>query len=267
MNKRVLCLGFVIAFTLSQMTTPVFAQTQGAETKTSLDTAEKIKVELNDCLTDGIINQTEKETLKESATEEAIAALIEEKLEVFESMMEDSDHLQLAMGEEEAVYTYDLGDGCSVIIKLSDKEENSTSVNSNQVSERATSGSNTLWKGYGDRYFTASATVDFVLGTARMDLENHYTLSSKGIDERYGTPFCSASHIKTSVTSADPVISDSTARTVGESDVDMYCNYTVKAGSNAAVKYKLSTTVGFVAINKTEEKIKVKQSWKLTKIS
>lgn len=67
MNKKVLCLGIVIAFTLSQMTTPIFAQTQGAEMKLPLDTAEKIKVELNDCLTDGIITQTEKETLKESA--------------------------------------------------------------------------------------------------------------------------------------------------------------------------------------------------------
>ena len=267
MNKKVLCLGIVIAFTLSQMTTPIFAQTQGAEMKLPLDTAEKIKVELNDCLRDGIITKAEKETLKESATEEAIVALIEEKLDEVESVMEDNEHLQLAMGEVEATYTCDLGDGCSVIIELSDKEEGLTSVNLDQLSERATSGSNTLWKGYGNRYFTASATVDCVLGTAYMSLENHYTLSSKGIDERYGETSCSGSNNKITINAAAPVISDSTARTPGESDVDMYCNFTVKDGSNAAVKYKLSTTVGFVAINKTEEKIKVKQSWKLTKVS
>ncbi|MEG1164746.1 MAG: hypothetical protein RSE31_08530 [Anaerovoracaceae bacterium] len=74
---------------------------------------------------------------------------------------------------------YDLGDGCTLRIELSDKQEG-------ENVPMATRNSGDLWKAYGNRSFTASASVQCKVGTANMQLENYYTLSENGIDENYG---------------------------------------------------------------------------------
>ena len=109
------------------------------------------------------------------------------------------------------------------------------------------------------------------IGTANMNLTNRYTLSANGIDERPGTATCSCSNIGNVITNATPQITDSVARTPGASDVNMHCIYSLKANSiNGTLiksKYKLNTTIGYVDINKSTKKIRVKQSWSLTKVS
>ena len=61
------------------------------------------------------------------------------------------------------------------------------------------------------------------------------------------------------------IIPDASARTPGASDVNMYVRFSwniTGAGIIAAQSStKLSTTVGYVAIDKSNKKIKVKHSW------
>lgn len=104
--------------------------------------------------------------------------------------------------------------------------------------------------------------------TASMSLENHYTLSADGIEERSGVADVNWGMLKSYP--GIPVITDRYAKTVGASDVNMYCTYDFKYTEGRIAKtvsYKLNTTVGYVAINKTAKQIKVRQSWNLTKIS
>ena len=68
------------------------------------------------------------------------------------------------------------------------------------------------------------------------------------------------------ITKGTPVITDKVARTPGASDVNMYCIYTVKTADKKGNEYKLNTTVKYLAIDKSNKKIKVGHSWNLTKI-
>ena len=213
----------------------------------------------------------EKQYLEESAETEVIEAFIEEKIdEAIEILNDDTENSSLTTledGQEYLYEVYDLGDDCLLIVELEDRAEGEV----DGIATCATSGSNTLWKEYGKRYFTASATVTFSFGYATMKLRNHYTLSSKGIDERYGVALFSYDVDDGSMSATEPEITDSVARTVGASDVNMECqftlNYTGENGYAMKKKYKMKSTVGFVDINTTDEKVKVKQSWSLTKLS
>lgn len=128
----------------------------------------------------------------------------------------------------------------------------------------------TVWKDYGNRYFTAKAAVTTTAGSAWVSLENHYTLSANGIDERYGVASAEGltnvgKEVKMDVLGS--YITDSSARTIGASDVNMYAEYlmTMMSSSVGATekRIKLETAVGYVAHNKTTKQIQVKHSWNL----
>lgn len=228
---------------------------------------EAFKEELNELIADDCLSSAEKTYLEEHSEDGVIESFIFEKMDEAVTVLNEEDEVSLEEGQFYHTETYDLGDGCSLTVELTDE----AAVTDSGITSRATSGSSTLWKSYGSRYFTASATVNFSLGTVTMKLRNYYVLSSKGIDEDYGEGFLVYDTISGTYSVSDPEITDSIARTVGASDVNMECKYTLKYSNedNANIKkvYKITSTVGFVDIDKTEEKVKVKQSWKLTSVS
>ena len=129
-------------------------------------------------------------------------------------------------GREYCRQVYELENGYRLIMEFEDGEEGLKSlIASGEVPSlrpMATSGE-TLWKGYGNRYFTAKASVAMPSGSASVSLENHYVLSKNGIDENYGVQ---SSNVSTgsgaTITAMGVTITDASARTVGASDVNMY---------------------------------------------
>lgn len=122
-----------------------------------------------------------------------------------------------------------------------------------------------LWKDYGNRYFTASKTVWYgVVGLGKIKLENHYKLSSNGIDERYGAASVSGTGLGADITPGDPIITDASARTPGSSDVNMSCayHYRYSAGNvNSQGNFSLNTTIAYLEKNASAGQIKVRHSW------
>ena len=181
--------------------------------------------------------------------------------------------MPIGNGAEYCRQVYELKSGDELIMEFTDCKEDETALSPMQripaVMPTATNGE-TVWKDYGNRYFTAKAAVTTTAGSAWVSLENHYTLSANGIDERYGVASAEGltnvgKEVKMDVLGS--YITDSSARTVGTSDVNMYAEYlmTMMSSSVGATekRIKLETAVGYVAHNKTTKQIQVKHSWNL----
>lgn len=266
MKKGMFLLALVVM--IASMPSMTFALVDVQESE--ICCVEDFKTELNRLNADGRLSSAEKSYLIQNTAEDVVDDFVGEKLDDAVNLLnETSDNdgvLSLEDGQEYKYESYDLGDGCELIVELEDRAEDFAG----NLNARDTSGSNTLWKGYGNRYFTASAKVAFSLGSATLKLRNHYTLSSKGIDERYGVESFIVSTENGSASATEPVITDATARTVGSSDVNMECQFTLKyseaSGFSMKKQYVMESKVGFVDIDKTGEQVKVKQSWSLTRI-
>lgn len=268
MKKGMFLLALVVM--IASMPAMTFASVDVNSQETEICCVEEFRTELNRLNADGRLTSAEKNYLIQNTEEDVVSGFVGEKLDDAVDLLNDASEndglMALEDGQEYKCETYDLGDGCQLIVELEDRAEDTAG----NINTRATSGSNTLWKGYGNRYFTASAKVAFSLGSATLKLRNHYTLSSKGIDERYGVESFIVSTSNGSVSATEPVITDATARTVGESDVNMECQFTLKYsdanGFSMKKQYVMESKVGFVDIDKAGEQVKVKQSWTLTRI-
>lgn len=239
-----------------------------AESETMhIETVAQLKEALGDDL-----SAAEKTALVKDTKNEVVAEFMEEKMDKAAKLINgqnfDTNMQTMPDGSAYGTQTFDLGDGCVMTVELRDCEQDQMN-GMTQVITRATSDSNEQWKAYGSRAFTAKASVACIVGTAYMTLVNNYTLSSNGIDERPGSASCSVTSINTLIDAGTPKISDGVARTPGASDVNMHCDYTIreKSAGSGTHKYRLHTTIGYVAINKTDKKIKVRQSWSLSKLS
>ena len=264
MKRKLFSVLLTLSLVLSLMVAGVCAETQ----QVKIQNVTQLKAALNQNLT-----KAEQKEVIEKTAEDVVNAFMAEKMDeavdLLNSQGTDLAMKQLSDGSAYAVESYNLGDGCMLTVELSDSKEGQV-VRVPQISPMATSGSSDQWKDYGNRYFTARASVSIANVTASMSLENHYTLSADGIEERSGVADVNWSTSNGSCGKSVPDITDRTARTPGVSDVNMYCTYDFKytEGKIArTVSYKLNTTVGYVAINKTAKQIKVRQSWNLTKIS
>lgn len=187
--------------------------------------------------------------------------------------MKNIQMMPIGNGTEYCRQVYALKSGDELIMEFTDCKEDETALSPMQripaVMPTATNGE-TVWKDYGNRYFTAKATVTTTAGSGWVSLENHYTLSTNGIDERYGVADCDGAVGSTSRLSIDTLgvyITDSAARTVGTSDVNMYAEYYVKSlfanHGTLEKKVQLETKIGYTAHNKTTKQIQVKHSWSL----
>lgn len=272
MKRKLLTVLLTLSLSMTIATVTAFAGDMDNSAK--IKTAGQLKQAMKADMDDGSLSAAEKNALINCSTETAVAELIEEKMEVAVDLLNGTemaaDMESLPDGSERAVHQYDLGDGCTLIVELQDRPE--IEKNSMPIMLAATTGNAELWKDYGKRYFTAKASVDCNVVRATLSLENHYTLSSNGIDERPGVADSKIDGGLGIITPGNPTITDSTARTPGGSDVNMHCNYTVKAFSASGTQsnkntYRLNTTVKYLAIDKTGQRIKVGQAWNLKKSS
>jgi len=211
--------------------------------------------------------------IDEAKGEPDIAKTLVQALEEYADQSEDIQMMPIGNGAEYCRQVYELKNGDELIMEFTDCKEDETALSPMQhipaVMPMAVNGE-TVWKDYGNRYFTAKATVTTTAGSGWVSLENHYTLSANGIDERYGVASAEGltnveKEVKMDVLGS--YITDSSARTVGTSDVNMYAEYlmTMMSSSVGATekRIKLETAVGYVAHNKTTKQIQVKHSWNL----
>ncbi len=272
MKRRLLTI--LLALSMSITTTLAVTFAGDEDGKAEIKTADQLKAAMAFDMEDGDLTIAEKKALLNNTTEAAVAELIEEKLDAAADLLNgaeiEADMKNEPDGTTYAAYQYDLGDGCRLIVELQDQAEISAGNMASTLA--ATSGSNEQWKDYGYRYFTARATVECNVGTAFLNLENHYTLSVNGIDERPGKAGLDSDNSRILITHGIPDITDPTARTPGGSDVNMHCDYTVKALTASGTQsqkntYRLSTTVKYLAIDKAGKRIRVGQAWRLAKKS
>ncbi len=270
MKKRIIISTLALSLVMTLAPAGSFAEADQSAEK-PIQTVEQLKEEMAACMEDGQMTVAEEKALKATADENVIADLVQEKLDRAVEMMNSSDAAVLQSLPEDASYAmqeYDLGDGCLLRIELTDFAEGRN--HGSAIAPLATSGSSEMWKDYGNRYFTATATVDCKVGSVSLSLENHYTLSAEGITERPGKAKKNGENGKISVSCGEPEITDGNAKTPGASDVNMYCMYTVRIYSGSSTdkrKYQLNTTVKYLAHDKTGKRIKVGHAWNLTRVS
>ena len=205
--------------------------------------------------------------------EQDIAKALVQALEEYAAQSKDIQMVPIGNGAEYCRQVYALKSRDELIMEFTDCKEDETALSPMQHSPTVMpmeANGETVWKDYGNRYFTAKAAVTTTAGSAWVSLENHYTLSANGIDERYGVASAEGltnvgKEVKMDVLGS--YITDSSARTVGTSDVNMYAEYlmTMMSSSVGATekRIKLDPAVGYVAHNKTTKQIQVKHSWNL----
>ncbi len=270
MKKRIIISILALSLLMTSAPAVSFAEA-GQSAEKPIQTVEQLKEEMAVCMEDGQMTVAEERALKAMAGENVIGDLVQEKLDLAAELLNSSDAAVLQSLPEDASYAmqeYDLGDGCLLRIELMDSAEGCN--HGSAIAPFATSGSSEMWKDYGNRYFTAMATVDCKVGSVSLSLENHYTLSAEGITERPGKADREDKNSATITTYGTPQITDGNAKTPGASDVNMYCMYTVRIYSGSSTdkrKYQLNTTVKYLAHDKTGKRIKVGHVWNLTRIS
>ena len=256
--KKLLVMAMAFMLVLSLNSTFVFA------TDSKIDSVAELKKQISENMKDGSLSVNEKEYLKANTDERVVAQFAGEKLDKAVDILNGKETTAMETKADGTLYSkevYELGDGCSLTVELRDMSENNNSF----INPLATSGSSEMWKAYGNRYFTARATVNTTLGSAELSLENHYILSANGIDENYGKADSNATDIGIKITKKSYIIGDRIARTPGASDVNIYNEYTVNVLGEKKSSYRLNTTVKYLAIDKTNKKIKVGHSWNMTK--
>ena len=259
------------ALIVSMLPTSAFASKNSAYQINSLDS---LKAELKKTVQKVDYCEVQ-ESLVEKTNPIVINEFVEEKTLIAQEKLKDIDPDNLMKQDEDGVFRgqteIDLGDGCSALVEFEDGIDDAATLQEDSPVKasvsRAVNGE-TMWKDYGNRYFTASTSILSGIGTCKISLENHYTLSANGIDERYGDAYESAGFnvgITGTVGHGDVIISDASARTPGASEVNMYVRfswqYDGQGIATAQGNTKLSTTVGCVDIDKTKKQIKVKHSW------
>ena len=263
MKKKLFGTILTLSLILGLASASVFAESQSSDIRS----VGQLKAELS-----GNLTKAEQAQVVERTDDAVVDEFLLEKLDEAVTVLNDqeayADMKALPDGSAYDVQTYDLGDGCILTVELRDAEEGAI-VNIPGVSPMTTTQPD-QWKDYGNRYFTAKASATIGNVTASMSLEHHYTLSADGIEAKRGVADADWTKSGGRYTNTTPSISDRYAKTVGASDVNIDCTYTFtsvsSSGKTTTVKYNLDTAVGYVDINKTAKKIKVRHSWNLTKV-
>lgn len=257
----------------------LFTGTIYAETSYEVNSVSDLKREIKRAYSDGKLSKAERKKITTETEPAVINQFVEEKMKQADEVIADADiNVDEVLGQdtdgEYGKVEFNLGDHSKVVVEFEDKEEETLvgSISDSLISScyAATNGE-TMWKKYGNRYFTAKKTVLNGIGGAVIKLENHYKVSGKGLDERYGDAYVSEHFsvgIKGSISAGNVVISDKTARTPGKSDINMYARFPYEysadvggVGAKTGGTIKMNTTVKYLAKNSAEKKIKVKHSW------
>lgn len=226
-----------------------------------INSAEQLKSMLSDNMTEAEVSEIASQT-DEDILNEFLMEKLDEAADTLLGQEQQPEMNLLPDGTAYGVQEYDLGDGCVLTVELTDTAEKGTI---SSMFPMAPVVQPDQWKAYGNRSFTAKATATVAGVSASMSLTHHYTLSAQGIESDKGIARDTWTKNDGAHRHFEPVISDRYAKTPGASDVNMSCNY-IFSTPNSSFGYKLNTTVGYVAIDKSAKKIKVRHSWDLSKI-
>lgn len=268
--KRILALSMVFVIV---MASSAFAVEEKHDYE--LRTVEAVSESVNTLSTDGVLSELNKNYILNhtdpKVVQEYVATKIDESFELAKKLSGTVELDKVKNGKAYGRQVIKLINGCTLTIEFEEGEDCDTEVLKRVIPHMImpmASNGETMWKNYGNRYFTAKATVNVGLGAGSVMLENHYILSDQGIDENYGVASVFEPNTTCSITEKGIVITDRSARSVGSSDVNMHANFKVvyKAGGATTTEQnvKLSTSVGYVDHNTTAKQIKVKHSWSLS---
>lgn len=242
---------------VNAMTGAAFAEESYNQT---LQTEKEVTLAVKQLSADGKLSEKDKAIILENASQAAIDAYVKEKVtESFDLAGALNGEVNMD-GTSCKTEVFQLENGCTLTMKFTE------GADLGKLSTKRAANGETLWKDYGNRYFTATATVNTGFGKGTISLENHYFLGIQGIDENYGVQRVDSNValVETAITTDGVTISDSTARTIGSSDVNMVGKFTIKNSDGIKKTSRLSTSVGYVDHNKTTKQIKVKHSWSLS---
>lgn len=227
-----------------------------------INSVEKLKSMLADNMTEAEVSEIASQT-DEGILNEFLMEKLDEAADTLLGQEQQPEMNLLPDGTSYGVQEYDLGDGCVLTVELTDTAEETAAISS--MMSMAPTVQPDQWKAYGKRSFTAKASASIAGVTASMSLTHHYVLSADGIESEKGEGKAAWGKANSTTKPSAAVVSDRYAKTPGASDVNMSCNYTFTTSKNS-YKYRLNTTVGYVAIDKSAKKIKVRHSWDLSKI-
>lgn len=235
---------FTAVMTMSLMTATAFAEetVPGHERICDIES-------LREAVEDGSLDYAK---INDYVSADTIDIFTEEKMMLANEKLADVNisEIDLADGYEERII--DLGDDSYIKITLTDDEEGNDSGIAIKPSA-STAPSTTLWKDYGNRQFTSTYELSVLGSKYKMSICNHYTLSAAGIKVRYGE----ASMYINSNTNRTPAVVISKATAGTGSSVSMYATFNISSGKTV----KLTNSVRCVQIDKTNERVKVTQSW------
>ena len=222
-------------------------------------------------LEDSLLPDDVAEKIIENTPAEVMTEFIDEKTELaFNEAAELMDNIELeevSPGEYTGHATAYLEDNCYVEVEVFDMEDPGVlSRLQDYVCPEAyalsRSGHSVVWKKYGNRYYTAKTKVFYGVAYGMFALENHYKLSAKGIDERYGYAYSEDSGL-IRVSEGSPIITTDKATKIGKSTC-ITCNFKAKKGYHPiewTKSYKMKTRVKYVAKDAKAKEIKVNQNW------
>ena len=242
--KRRCRMVFTAAMTISLMTATAFAEQTAPGHERICDIES-----LREAVEDGSLDYA---NLNDYVSAETIDTFTEEKIMLANEKLAEVNisEADLADGYEERIIN--LGDDSYVKITLTDEEEGNDSGIAIKPAA-STAPSTTLWKDYGNRKFTSTYELSVLGSKYRMSVYNHYTLSAAGIKVRYGESEMDMNGI----TEAYPTVVISKNTAGAGSSVSMYATFKIKSGKSV----KLTNSVRCVQIDKTNERVKVTQSW------
>lgn len=246
-----------------------FAQTQHEDEK-QIETVSELKSEIKQMNKDGKITTDERKQIIQKASPEVLEnytdSVIEKSFKAIENAQINPDKIMKDVGGTSyGKATIAVDETTKATIQFEDGEEQGVLdkiLDANSV--YAASNGESLWKNYGNRYYTAKVSVQCGIGVANLTLENHYKVSASGITERYGVTGVSGVSLLGTTKAGGAKIGTKYAKSKDKS-ASMYATYDINVGVKGVLygqfTRKLTTKVKYIKLDKKNKKLKVQHNW------
>lgn len=274
MKKKIVSVIFgMVSMALVNGSIPIMAQASELSDEYSISSVEQLKQELNKLSDNGKLTKTEISYLENQTNPPIMDQLLVEKMNQAIQMVDNVEVEMLPIGNDVdyGITEVDLGDGCYMIVELTDQPEGISAITDIGVgispcSSLVNSGSAQRMKEYGNRYFTTQVSVVAGAGKGTFILENHYNLSVENvITERYGIALTKSVSFGGTITYGTPTITQKNANKYGSS-ASMYCTYQVNGSANNvnySQPYKLVSSVKYISQSLSLKMIEIQENWSL----
>lgn len=247
-------------------TTPCFAVSSNDINSYEINSMKELREEVS-ALDVTSLSPSEKSALMNKVDPQIVSEFVDDKMDTF---IEKVNSIEKS-GEGKTVI--DLGDNCTATVYTYDVPEKIPGISQiNGIDLMAsTPGATTLWKPYGYRQFTSRFEIRTGVMDADLIMVNHYTLSSKGIDLRYGESdivFDPQVNIGSLSTGAISEVVKKAHKIGGKIYIRSTFTYRLAPAYDIPLKTKkfiMHNYVKFSDIDKTEKEVKVVQSWNVEK--